>query len=168
MPNDALVLLKNDHREIKKVFRDFRRGGDLSRKSELVTKMIELLTIHTYIENEVMYPQLRELLPELDDDVLESYEEHHVADVLAYELFSMSLDRSPDAEHFSAKATVLIEMVEHHIEEEEQKLFPKVRNGVPRKKLQELGQQMEELKQHAPTTPTDPRAAKSALDAVTA
>ena len=44
--------------------------------------MIELLTVHTYIENEVMYPRVRDLLPDLEDDVLESYEEHHVADLL--------------------------------------------------------------------------------------
>ena len=45
-----------------------------------------MLTVHTYIENEVMYPRVRELLPDLEDDVLESYEEHHVADVLVMEL----------------------------------------------------------------------------------
>jgi len=48
--------------------------------------MIELLTVHTYIENELMYPRVRTLLPDLEDDVLESYEEHHVADVLVMEL----------------------------------------------------------------------------------
>ena len=47
--------------------------------------MIELLTVHTYIENEVMYPRVRALLPDLEDDILESYEEHHVADVLVME-----------------------------------------------------------------------------------
>lgn len=51
--------------------------------------MIELLTVHTYIENEVMYPRVRALLPELENDVLESYEEHHVADVLVMELSGM-------------------------------------------------------------------------------
>ena len=90
--------------------------------------MIELLTVHTYIENEVMYPRVRALLPELEDDVLESYEEHHVADVLVVELAAMK----PDAERFTAKTTVLIENVRHHIEEEEQDWFPKVREGLGR------------------------------------
>ena len=48
--------------------------------------------MHTYIENEVMYPRVRELVPELEDDVLESYEEHHVADVLVIELAGMDAD----------------------------------------------------------------------------
>ena len=90
--------------------------------------MIELLTVHTYIENEVMYPRVRELLPELEDDVLESYEEHHVADVLVVELAAMK----PDAERFAAKTTVLIENVRHHMDEEEQEWFPRVREGLGR------------------------------------
>ena len=70
-----------------------------------------------------MYPEVRALLPDLDEDVLESYEEHHVADVLCRELAGMPAD----AERFDAKTTVLIENVTNHIEEEEQDWFPKVR-----------------------------------------
>ena len=66
--------------------REGRRERRHAAKGKLVDKMIELLTVHTYIENEVMYPRVRELLPDLEDDVLESYEEHHVADVLVVEL----------------------------------------------------------------------------------
>src|SRR5690349_4734408 len=79
MSTDAIVLLKKDHQEIKKVFRDFQAAGENADKTKarLVAKMIELLTVHTYLENEVMYPRVRALLPELEDDVLESYEEHH-------------------------------------------------------------------------------------------
>ena len=88
MSTDAIVLLKDDHKEIRKLFRDFEKAGDTPtpRKGTLVDKIIELLTVHTYIENEVMYPRVRALLPDLEDDVLESYEEHHVADVLVMEL----------------------------------------------------------------------------------
>jgi hypothetical protein len=89
--------------------------------------MIELLTVHTYLEYEVMYPEVRKVLPDLEDDVLESYEEHHVADVLCREL----LELDPTNEHFDAKTTVLIENVEHHMAEEEQEWFPKVRSANP-------------------------------------
>src|SRR6185295_8359252 len=125
MSTDAIVLLKADHKELRKVFADFEKAGENAHvaKGRLVDKMIELLTVHTCIENECMYPQVRELLPDLEDDVLESYEEHHVADVLVFELSSMS----PEDERFDAKMTVLIENVEHHMEEEEQEWFPKVR-----------------------------------------
>ncbi len=98
MSSDAIVILKNDHKEIRKLFSDFEKLGDGAhkRKGQLVSKMIEPLTVHTYLENEVMYPRVRELLPEVEDDVLEPYEEHHVADVLVMELDAMK----PDAERF--------------------------------------------------------------------
>jgi hemerythrin superfamily protein len=113
MSTDAIVLLKQDHKEVKALFREFQSAGEnaTKRKGALVKKMIELLTVHTYLENECMYPRVRELLPEVEDDVLESYEEHHVADILCMELYAMS----PDAERFDAKTTVLIENVTHHI-----------------------------------------------------
>jgi hemerythrin-like domain-containing protein len=95
---------------------------------------------------------------------LESYEEHHVADVLCLELAAMS----PDDERFDAKTTVLIESVTHHIDEEEQEWFPKVRQGLGRKQLQEIGARMIELRKKAPRRPTQPSAMKKALDAVTA
>ena len=90
MSQDAIVMLKEDHKEIRAVFREFQKPSTTkARKQKLVEKMIELLTVHTYIENEVMYPRVRELLPELADDVLESSEEHHVADVLVVELAAL-------------------------------------------------------------------------------
>lgn len=164
MSTDAIVLLKDDHKEILKTFRDFEQAGENAhkRKGELVDKMIELLTVHTYLENEVMYPRVRELLPELEDDVLESYEEHHVADLLVVELAAMK----PDAERFTAKTTVLIENVRHHIEEEEQEWFPQVREGLGRKQLQEIGAEMLEAKEKAPRRPSQPSALKKTVDAV--
>ena len=124
--------------------------------------MIELLTVHTYLENEVMYPEVRNLLPDLEDDILESYEEHHVADVLCSELYAMS----SDAERFDAKTTVLIENVRHHIEEEETEWFPKVREGLGRKQLSELGERLIEVRAKAPTSPAQPSALKKTIDAV--
>ena len=164
MSTDAIVMLKDDHKQIRKVFKDFENAGDRAvvRKGQLVDRMIELLTVHTYIENEVMYPRVRVLLPELEDDVLESYEEHHVADVLVSELAAMKADD----ERFTAKATVLIENVRHHMEEEEQDWFPKVREGLGRKLLQELGAQMLEARARAPRKPTQPSALKKTVDAV--
>jgi hemerythrin superfamily protein len=161
---DAIVVLKTDHREIKKLFADFQKAGDGAEKTKqrLVDKMIELLTVHTYIENEVMYPRVRELLPELEDDVLESYEEHHVADVLVMELATM---KASD-ERFTAKTTVLIENVTHHIDEEEQEWFPQVREGLGRKALQEIGQEMLAAKERAPRRPSQPSALKKTIDAV--
>src|SRR5258706_15876932 len=115
MSTDAIVLLKEDHKEIRKLFRDFEQAGKNAKatKGRIVDRILESLTVHTYIENEGMYPMVRELVPDIEDDILESYEEHHVADVLCAELAAMS----PEDERFDAKTTVLIESVTHHIEE---------------------------------------------------
>ena len=164
MSSDAIVMLKNDHKEILRAFRNFENAGDgaLKTKGKLVDKIIELLTVHTYIENEVMYPRVRELVPALEDDVLESYEEHHVADVLVMELSAMQ----PTDERFTAKTTVLIENVRHHIEEEETEWFPQVREALGRKPLQELGADMAAARKKAPRKPSQPSALKKTIDAV--
>ncbi|MFV2112564.1 hemerythrin domain-containing protein [Micromonospora sp. LOL_025] len=166
MSTDAIVLLKEDHKEMRRLFKAFQDAeeGPAARRQKLVNEILEALTVHTYLENEVMYPEVRRLLPDLEDDILESYEEHHVADVLCAELFTMD---AAD-ERFNAKTTVLIENVLHHVEEEEQEWFPKVREALGRKQLQEIGERMIALRADAPRKPTDPKAIKKSLDAVTA
>ena len=164
MSTDAIVLLKDEHKQIRKAFRDFEKAGANARaaKGRAVKRIIELLTVHTYLENEVMYPRVRALLPDVEADVLESYEEHHVADVLVMELSMLK----PDNERFDAKTTVLIESVEHHMAEEEDEWFPKVRAGLGRKQLQELGEEMLQARKKAPRKPSQPSALKKTIDAV--
>src|SRR6478735_3654051 len=166
MSNDAIVILKNDHKEIRRLFREFAATSETATSSlqAAATKIIEALTVHTYIENETMYPEVRRLLPDLEDDVLESYEEHHVADLLVMELAAMSASD----ERFTAKTTVLIENVTHHIKEEEDDWFPEVRKGLGRKALQEIGAEMLAARKKAPRKPSQPSALKKTLDAVIA
>jgi hemerythrin superfamily protein len=66
MSSDAIVVLRADHKEIRNLFREFRAAGDkaVKKKSKIVGQIIELLTVHTYIENEVMYPEVCALLPD--------------------------------------------------------------------------------------------------------
>ena len=167
MSTDAIVILKDDHKKIKKLFREFQAAAgkdDHAAQGRLVGQILEALTVHTYLENEIMYPEVRKLLPDLEDDILESYEEHHVADVLCLELASMT----PSDERFVAKVTVLAENITHHIDEEESEWFPKVREGLGRKELQEMGARMVDARRSAPTRPTEPKALRKALDAVRA
>ncbi|WP_043725758.1 hemerythrin domain-containing protein [Nocardia asiatica] len=166
MTTDAIVLLREDHKVIRKLFREFEKADEnaVETKGKVVNKIIEALTVHTYLENECMYPEVRKLVPELEDDILESYEEHHVADVLVTELATMK----PDDEHFTAKTTVLIESVDHHIDEEESDWFPKVRERLGRKQLQDIGARLQELRKKAPTSPAQPSALKKTVDAVLA
>jgi hemerythrin superfamily protein len=161
---DAIVILKEDHSRVRKLFKEFEQAGPraTTTKGNVVKRIIEELTAHTYLENEVMYPRVRELLPDLEKEILESYEEHHVADVLCFELYSMD----SEDERFDAKAAVLIETVTHHIDEEERDWFPKVREGLDRKTLQDIGATMVELRKKAPHSPIQPSAFKKAIDAV--
>src|SRR5664279_681501 len=164
MSNDAIVVLKDDHKRIRALFKEFQSASQDAHvtQGKIVEQIIGELTVHTYLENEVMYPQVRQLVPDLEQDVLESYEEHHVADLLCVELMALE----PTDEHFQAKATVLIENVTHHIEEEEQDWFPKVREALGRKQLTEIGERMQELRASAPRHPAQPGALKKAVDAL--
>ncbi|MEV6279037.1 hemerythrin domain-containing protein [Nocardia sp. NPDC051832] len=156
MSTDAIVLLREDHEALRTLFRDFEKAGPTAYKTkkQLIEQIIELLTVHTYIENECMYPEVRELAPGLEQDILESFEEHHIAEVLIAELAAMN----PEDERFAAKATVLIDNVDQHIDEEENEWFPKVREHLGRKQLQEIGARMLELRVKAPKSPAQPSA----------
>jgi hemerythrin-like domain-containing protein len=154
---DAIVLLKEDHKTVERLFKKFEQADDeaFATKRELVDSIIRELTTHAYIEETIFYPEARKAVPETEDHVLESIEEHHVVVWMLSELAKLE----PDAENFDAKVTVLIENVRHHVEEEEQDWFPEVRKAMGRKQLQELGARMADAK---PDAPSDPLALQSA------
>jgi hemerythrin superfamily protein len=155
---DAIVLLKDDHKTVEKLFKQFEKAGERAykEKQHLVEQIIRELTTHAYIEEEIFYPAARQEVPETKDHVLESVEEHHVVVWMLSELKNLD----PKDERYDAKVTVLIENVRHHVEEEEQEWFPQVREAMGRKKLQELGEQMEKAKAQAPGDPLAVMSAK--------
>ncbi|MFC0438317.1 hemerythrin domain-containing protein [Kutzneria buriramensis] len=157
MSTDAIVLLKEDHKTVEQLFKKFERTGDRAHatRRRLVESIIKELTTHAYIEEAIFYPEAREAVPQTEDHVLESVEEHHVVMWMLSELAKLE----PTAENFEAKVTVLIENVRHHVEEEEQEWFPQVRKAMGRKRLQELGERMAAAKKDAPS---DPLAVQSA------
>lgn len=132
---DAIVMLKADHKVVKGLFKKLK-GHDVS----VVPKICKELTVHAKLEETIFYPAIRPLIEALD--VNEAYEEHHVVKFLIGELESMT---SKD-DNYEAKAVVLMEMVEHHVEEEEGELFPDVRKSMGRNELKELGTRMTALK----------------------
>lgn len=148
---DALVLLKNDHKTVEKLFKKFEGLGDAAWKSKraVVDYIINELSIHAAIEEQIFYPAVRKALPTLQHDVLEGLEEHHIVKWTLDEL----TDLDPHAERFDAKVAVLIESVRHHVTEEEQQMFPAVRKGLGRKGLNELGAELENAKTLAPKKP---------------
>ncbi|MEJ7583248.1 MAG: hemerythrin domain-containing protein [Acidimicrobiales bacterium] len=152
---DAITLLKADHKSVEKLFKQFEKAGADAHKTkqDIVAKVVEELSKHAVIEEQLFYPRVRTEVEEAEDVVLESLEEHHVVKWVLSELDGMD----PEAERFTAKMTVLMESVRHHVEEEEQELFPKVRGSMGRKALTELGDAMEKAKKVAPPRP-HPRA----------
>jgi hemerythrin superfamily protein len=157
--SDAIVLLKDDHKNVERLFKKFEQAGDnaLATKRELVDSIIEELTVHAFIEETIFYPAAREAVPETEDHVLESVEEHHVVVWMLSELGGLS----PEAETFDAKVTVLMENVRHHVKEEEDEWFPQVRSAMGRKQLQELGERMIAAKSDAPRDPLALRSASA-------
>ncbi len=148
---DAIVLLKNDHKAVEKLFKQFEGLGPTAfvTKRKLVDQIVAELSTHAAIEEQYFYPAVRAELAGLNADVLEALEEHHIVKWTLQELKDL------DAEHerFDAKVTVLIESVRHHVEEEEGEMFPAVRTALGRKVLQDLGAKLEQAKTVAPTQP---------------
>ena len=148
---DAITLLKQDHKTVNALFKKFEKLGDRAyvSKRAVVDDIIEELSVHAAIEEQVFYPAVKGISEDLKDHVLESLEEHHVVKWLLDELVSLD----PEAERFDAKVTVLIENVRHHVEEEETEFFPEVREALGRKVLGEIGELLEEAKATAPKRP---------------
>jgi hypothetical protein len=143
---DALSLLKDDHDKMRKLLAELdtttERG--VKTREELFSKIKGELTVHEIIEEEIFYPALKDH-PRAREIVLESYEEHHVVDTVMGELEGLAVDD----ETWGAKATVMKENVEHHMEEEEGELFKKARQIFERDELETLGMRMERRKVEA-------------------
>ncbi|HET7182905.1 MAG TPA: hemerythrin domain-containing protein [Candidatus Limnocylindrales bacterium] len=143
---DALTMLKTDHDKVKDLLEDLdattERG--VKTRGELFATIKGELTVHEIIEEEIFYPALKSH-PKAVDIVLEGYEEHHVVDLLMGELESLDVSD----ETWGAKATVMKENVEHHIEEEEGDMFKKARQVFDRQELEDLGERMARRKASA-------------------
>ena len=148
---DAITLLKDDHKTVEQLFRRYEKAGDRAHaeKRNIVERFTEALSVHAAIEEQLFYPVVRATVPGTEAMALESLEEHHIVKWVLSELEHME----PEDERFDAKVTVLIENVRHHVKEEEQDFFPKVRDELGRDALSHLGDAMVEAKKTAPTRP---------------
>lgn len=134
---DAIVMLKDDHKDLEKLFKQLDKD-DLSVIPDICTK----LTLHITVEEQVFYPEVNKRTDVEADDIAEVLEEHHLLKVLVAEIRELE----PDDIEYKAKAGVLTELARHHHKEEETELFPEVREELSRKRLQEIGAQMEQFK----------------------
>jgi hypothetical protein len=125
-PDDAISLLKADHRAVEGLFEDYESSEDNAEKTELAQQICRELTIHTMIEEEIFYPACRQA--GIEAEMLdEAQVEHDGAKSLINEIEA----GSPDEEYYDAKVHVLSEMIKHHVNEEEKRggLFTKARQS---------------------------------------
>ena len=141
---DALKLLEQDHRLVEKLLEEGEKTTERGEKtrSELFARLKKELTIHESMEEQVLYPRLREVA-KARELALEAYEEHHVVDEILGELEQTP----PSDETWGAKFTVAKENLEHHIQEEESEMWKLARQEFSDDELEQMGARMMEIKQ---------------------
>jgi hemerythrin-like domain-containing protein len=130
---NAISLLKNQHRKVEALFKKLEGGR--SDPQAVREELANSLAAHMAIEHEFFYPGVKEV----DEDMVnESFEEHSLAEVALKRL----LATDPEDETFAARVTALKELIQHHVEEEEQELFPEVEKAISEESLNEMGKLM--------------------------
>jgi hemerythrin superfamily protein len=140
---DAIALLTADHKRVKKMFKTFdkmKEDGSAADKQALAQQICDELTLHTQLEEQIFYPATRESLDEAD--MLDEAEVEHAS---AKDLIAQIQAGDPSDPKWAAKVTVLGEYVDHHVEEEENEMFPKCRKA--KMDLESLGKEIASMKQ---------------------
>jgi hemerythrin superfamily protein len=146
MAQDAVALIKADHRKVEQLFREYEEAGDRAHKTkqQLVEQITRELEVHTTIEEETYYPAVEAKARRDGKELIgEAIEEHHVVKLLLGELAALS----PEDDAYDAKVTVLMENVRHHVEEEESEMLPQSEEILGRDELTRLGEEMTARKQ---------------------
>lgn len=146
---DAVNLLTEDHKKVKKLFSDFEKSkeqADTAEKAALVEEICNELSVHAKVEEEIFYPAIRE---STDEEALmdEADVEHATAKSLVAELEAMK----PGDDHYDAKVTVLGEYIDHHVKEEQGEIFKKARSA--KVDLAELGERITRRKEELQASP---------------
>lgn len=141
-PLDAIALLKQDHEKVLGLL-DSMENATGARRTKLLGQIEQELKVHTQIEEEIFYPAYRDASRKKDDQKLfyEAMQEHHVVDLVLPEA-----GQGESNEELKAKAKVLKELVSHHIDEEQDEMFPRARKLLDREELRELGARMQQRK----------------------
>ena len=121
---DAITLLKQDHREVESLFESFKEASD-QEAGAIAQKVCQMLTVHAQIDEEILYPAAKEAFEEEED--LELVNEANVEHASAKDLIAQIEEMTEEDEPFKATVTVLSEYIRHHVKEEEEELFPKLK-----------------------------------------
>jgi hypothetical protein len=133
---DAIELLKQQHREVEELFSKIENAEQQAEKASLFHELASKLVGHDAIEREIFYPACEEAMG-LNDELGEALVEHGVVEFSLYQA-----DQALGEEDFDFKVTVLKELVQHHVEEEEKEFLPKAKKALGDEELDELGEEM--------------------------
>jgi iron-sulfur cluster repair protein YtfE (RIC family) len=137
---NPLTLLKRQHKEVKELFGQLEDAEGEDSRRELLDQITEKLQLHMQIEEEIFYPAVRGIESKTAQETTgEAYEEHHVVKLVLADLPKIDLED----ERFEAKMTVLSELIEHHVKEEEKEMFKRAKK-LGKQELESLGKQMSE------------------------
>lgn len=147
---DAIQTIQRDHREVERLFKEFERADRAEhhdRKAEIVRELVRALSVHATIEEQFVYPALREA--GADVRVLDALEEHHAVKLTLQELEGLP----PAHERYAAKVRHLAESVRRHVEEEERELLPLLERSLDEDRRRQLGEALLRARRAAPTRP---------------
>jgi hemerythrin superfamily protein len=147
----AVQLLKDDHKTVEDLFKRYESAGEgaIEEKRTIRDRVVKELSIHAHIEEVVWYPATKEARQEGEEMVREALQEHAEAKKALRQLSALE----PDDPQFDSVMTQLVKDVRHHVEEEENDMFPKVSEVLSSQELSELGERLREAKKDAPETP---------------
>jgi hemerythrin-like domain-containing protein len=140
MPN-AITMLKSDHVTLKRLLRELNEATAPKQRETLVATLEREVKTHAQIEEEVFYPAFKSAAEKSESEHLfyEAAEEHHIVDMVLPALKAAN----PKSREFEAKASVLKELIEHHIKEEENEMFTAARQLIGEEQLREIGDLMQ-------------------------
>jgi hemerythrin superfamily protein len=135
----ATELLKSQHREVESLFKRIKKAKQDAEKQQLFEELAANLVAHDAIEREIFYPACEEAMG-MNEMLGEALVEHGVVEFSLYQA-----DQAQGEDDFEYKYTVLQEVLEHHVKEEEKEFFPKVEKALGKERLEELAAEMEEV-----------------------
>ena len=137
-PQDAIALLKADHKKVSGLFEEFEKARSVTKKKKLVTQICTELKVHTTIEEEIFYPAVKAALRDK-----EMVPEANVEHASIKDLIAQVEGVEPDGEMYNARVKVMSEFVKHHVKEEQNEMFPKARKS--KLDMTVLGAEMAEI-----------------------
>jgi hemerythrin superfamily protein len=140
---NAIELLKQQHREVEELFETLEGAGEGAKKTKerVFQQLADALAVHAEIEEKIFYPEANEAADDAEELLREAVEEHLSVKRVIADL----MQSGPEDEQFDARCKVLKEQVEHHVKEEEEELFPKVKKACSKEQLLDMGERMQTM-----------------------